>query len=163
MDTFTLKKSMSTKNSDQSSHASLGEWHWTNRSLSAESIGKPIKEIEMDCHICTIDEGKMTAAIPVKAIWDTGSSVTVISSFVAASLGLQIVGEMRMHGMGGTEVAPICYAYLRFPNGTAIGPVRMAIHNLPSTEVLIGMNIITAGKFLLERKPDGGTRFSFTL
>lgn len=34
---------------------------------------------------------------------------------------------------------------------------------LPSTDVLIGMDIISMGRFLLEPKPDGGTKFMFIL
>lgn len=152
------KTIMTTKNSN---HNFL-TWTYDKQTLLAETTGKPIRELEMDCHIGIQYEGRFIAT-PAKSIWDTGTSTTAISTAIAAKLGLQPVGMMRIHGMGGTKQVPVCVACFVFPNRTAFGPIHMVVHDMPSTDVLIGMDIITAGKFSLEHKPDGGTRFTFSI
>lgn len=101
--------------------------------------------------------------VKARGLWDTGTSTTVITPAIAEKLNLRPVGGMKMNGLGGVQQSWLTIAYLRFPNGTVVGPLYMAVHDLPSTDVLIGMDIISMGTFLLERKPDGGTRFTFKL
>ena len=146
----------------QNSNPDSLTWTHTRSSLSAETFGKPANSLDMDCHICVMNGDKFSG-VPARAIWDTGTSTTVISPAVAEKLGLQPVGDMSMKGLGGIQHSWITIAYLRFPNGIVAGPFYMAVHDLPSTDVLIGMDIISMGTFKLERKPDGGTRFTFTL
>lgn len=117
----------------------------------------------MDCNICVMTGNKKFTGVKAKALWDTGTSTTVISPAIAEKLNLEPIGGMRMNGLGGVQQSWLTLAYFRFPNGIVAGPFRMAVHELPSVDVLIGMDIISMGRFLLERKPDGGTKFMFIL
>lgn len=117
----------------------------------------------MDCNICILRDDGVFSGVSAKGLWDTGTSTTVITPAIAARLKLPIVGGMNMNGLGGRQQAGMTIAYFRFPNRTVVGPIRMAVHELPSTDVLIGMDIISMGTLLLERKPDGGTKFTFDL
>ena len=147
---------------EQNSNPDSLTWTHTRSSLSAETFGNPASSLDMDCHIC-VKNGDKFSGVPARALWDTGTSTTVISTTIAAKLGLQPVGKMRINGLGGIQHSWVTTAFLRFPNGTVAGPFYMAVHDLPSTDVLIGMDVISMGTFHLERKPDGGTRFTFTL
>lgn len=117
----------------------------------------------MDCNICVMTGNKKFTGVKATALWDTGTSTTVISPAIAEKLNLEPIGGMRMNGLGGVQQSWLTLAYFRFPNGIVAGPFRMAVHELPSVDVLIGMDIISMGRFLLERKPDGGTKFMFIL
>ena len=138
-------------------------WTHTRSQLSAETIGRPARSLDMDCHICVMTGENKFAGTKVKGLWDTGTSTTVITPAVAAKLNLKPAGNMTMNGLGGKQKSWITMACLRLPNGMVAGPFYMAVHELPSTDVLIGMDVISMGTFLLERKPDGGTRFTFEL
>lgn len=117
----------------------------------------------MNCNICVMTGNNMFSGVKARGLWDTGTSTTVISPAIAYKLNLQPIGGMKMNGLGGVQESWLTLAYFRFPNGTVAGPIRMAVHELPSTDVLIGMDIISMGRFLLEPKPDGGTKFMFVL
>lgn len=117
----------------------------------------------MDCYVCTMtQDGKMRGK-QARGLWDTGTSVTVITPAIAEKLHLKPVGDMDMNGLGGVQQAWRAVAFFRFPNGKNCGPLLVAVHELPSVDVLIGMDVISIGKFLIERKPDGGTRFTFDM
>lgn len=138
-------------------------WTHTKSSLSAETTGKPARSLKMDCHICVMTGNNKFTGTKVRGLWDTGTSTTVITPAVAAKLNLKPVGNMNLNGVGGKRQSWVTIACLRFPNGVVAGPFYMAVQELPSTDVLIGMDVISMGRFLLERKPDGGTKFTFTL
>lgn len=138
------------------------KWTYSAGKLSAETFGQPAEGFEMDCAI--IETGSWRHE-RFKGLWDTGTSTTVITPDVAARLGILPDTEhsMGLHGLGGTTDAPTVVAAIGFPNGQAFGPIEMAVHELPSVDVLIGMDVISIGKLTIERKADGGTRFTFDL
>lgn len=148
---------------DQTSDRNCLTWTHTSSSLLAETFGRPAQSLDMDCNICVMTGNSMFRGIKAHGIWDTGTSTTVITPAIAEKLNLKPIGGMRMNGLGGVQQSWLTLAYFRFPNGTVAGPIRMAVHELPSTDVLIGMDIISMGRFQLERKPDGGTKFMFIL
>ena len=118
----------------------------------------------MDCAIIAVIDGQMRWE-RVRGLWDTGTSTTVITPAVAERLGLKPDGKnsMSLNGLGGKQTAWTAVASIGFPNGKAYGPIEMAVHELPSVDVLIGMDVISIGKMIIEPKPDGGTKFMFML
>lgn len=116
----------------------------------------------MDCHLCLM-QGETMKGWKARALWDTGSSITVVSPVVAAKMRLIPIGDMNMNGLGGKQKAWKSKCYLRFPNGKFFGPIVVVVHELPSVDVLIGMDVISIGKLTIERKPDGGTLFTFDM
>lgn len=148
---------------DQNLNQEFLKWDLTSSSISAETTGRPAASLEMDCNICVLKENGIFSGVSAKGLWDTGTSTTVITPAIAERLKLPYVGGMSMNGLGGKQQTGLTIAFFRFPNRTVIGPIRMAVHELPSVDVLIGMDIISMGTFHLERKPDGGTLFTFDL
>ena len=147
---------------DQNSSRASLTWTHTNGSLSAETFGKPAEGLLMDCHIGVDDEhGKRKTS--VRALWDTGTSTTIISPEVARKLKPKVFDTITLSGLKGQSRAPVCAIYVLFPNGKAFGPIAAAIHELPSVDVILGMDVISIGTFTLRRKPDGGTLFTFEL
>lgn len=144
-----------------STHGSL-KWTFDRLRLSAETDGHPAEQIVMGCAIGVIDaDGRRKTS--VQALWDTGTAMTIVSTDIARRLRLQQIDTITLHGLGGESIAPVCKAVILFPNGIAYGPIAVAVQDMPVSQVLLGMDIISIGTFLLERKPDGGTRFTFTL
>ena len=149
---------MTTENSTQES----SKWTIETSRLSFETFGSPADGIRMECHIGVEDErGKIRT--PVTALWDTGTSMTVITPDVARKLKPKVIDTIVLNGLGGTRRVPVCAASVLLPNGLAYGPIAMAIDVLPTADVLLGMDVISIGTFLLEPKPDGGTKFMFIL
>ena len=139
------------------------KWTHTRSSLSAETFGRPAESLEMDCGIGAVKDGVLQWE-RAKALWDTGTSTTVITPELDAKLGLEPDGDyMDLNGLGGVQKAWTAVVCVGLPNGKAYGPIPVAVHDLPSTDVLIGMDVICTGRFLLEPKPDGGTKFMFIL
>jgi len=124
---------------------------------------KTVTMTEQKSNQGSLTGNKKLTGTKVRGTWDTGTSTTVITPAVAAKLNLKPVGNINLNGLGGRQMSWLTIAWLRFPNGIVLGPLYMAVQDLPSTDVLIGMDVISMGRFLLERKPDGGTRFTFTL
>lgn len=140
------------------------KWTYSAGSLSAETFGRPAEGFEMDCAVIVVIDGQIRFE-RVRGLWDTGTSTTVITPAVAARLGLKPDGKssMNLNGLGGRQKAWTAVASIGFPNGKAYGPIEVAVHDLPSVDVLIGMDVISLGTLTIEPKPDGGTRFTFTL
>lgn len=150
---------------DKTLHRVSLKWTYEKSRLLAETECKPANSIEMECRIGYLkDDGRFAATPPVQGIWDTGTSTTIVTPAVAQRLGLKpLPHQMNMNGLGGTDKADVCVACIIFPNGMAVGPLYVAVHDLPSIDVLIGMDVISFGTLKLERKPDGGTRFTFDM
>ena len=108
-------------------------------------------------------QGETMKGWKARALWDTGSSITVVTPAMADKMHLLPIGDMNMNGLGGKQKAWKSKCFLRFPNGKFCGPIVVAVHELPSVDVLIGMDVISTGTFTIRRKPDGGTLFTFDM
>jgi len=117
----------------------------------------------MDCNICVMTGDREFTGVKARGLWDTGTSVTVITPAIAAKLHMEPLGGYSMNGLGGVQQSWLTVGFLRFPNGAVWGPIHMAVHDLPNTDVLIGMDVISCGTFTIRRKPDGGTLFTFDM
>lgn len=138
-------------------------WTYEPARLCAETFGHPALELEMACDIGIKVNGRWIKT-PVRALWDTGTSITVISPQVASRLPLvKLDRKIRLSGMNTQGESDLFLASIIFPNGKCFGPIAVAVQELPSIDVLLGMNVIMSGTFTLERKPDGGTRFTFSM
>lgn len=138
-------------------------WTWTKKRLTAETFGKPAAELVMHCKIGWLENGAWQKE-PVTALWDTGTSMTIISPSVARKLHLPSLEDtITLNGVKGTSEAEVYAARVILPNGKAYGPIAVAVQDLPSTDVLLGMDVISSGTFSIRRKPDGGTLFTFDL
>ena len=95
------------------------------------------------------------------ALWDTGSSLTVISDTLAKELGLDVHGEMIADTAGGKIKANKYIISLSLPNRLNIENVMVSSGKLgPGIDILIGMDIIRLGDFAISNV-DNKTVFSF--
>jgi len=95
------------------------------------------------------------------ALWDTGSTMTVISDELASKLNLEPVGEMVAETAGGRYKAHKYILSLHLPNRLNIENVMIASGKLgPGIDILIGMDIITLGDFAITNY-NNKTVFSF--
>lgn len=140
------------------------KWTHTRSRLCCETYGKPALELEMDCHIGAAHDGRIRWQ-RAKALWDTGTSISVITPELADRLGLKPDNDdyIVLNRVGGVSRAWLSVAFVGFPNNIVCGPIRVAVRELPSTDVLIGMDVISNGTFAIRRKPDGGTLFTFDM
>ncbi len=84
------------------------------------------------------------------ALWDTGSTMTVISDDLASKLNLEPVGYMMAETAGGHFKAKKYVISLNLPNRLNIENVMIASGKLgPGIDILIGMDIITLGDFAI--------------
>lgn len=138
-------------------------WTHTSSRLCCETYGHPALELEMDCEIGALKNGRLIKT-PVRALWDTGTSITVITPEVASKLPLvKLDKKIGLNGLKSKSEAELYLAVVVFPNGKIFGPIVVAVQELPSTDVLLGMNVILGGTFAIQRKEDGGTLFTFDM
>ncbi len=97
------------------------------------------------------------------ALWDTGATSCFISQALAERLKLKKIGETDVrYANGKVEKKDIYSVYLTFqPSGREV-QVYVTQSDDKSQDIIIGMNIIRNGTFLLE-PTDDGVRFTFTL
>jgi hypothetical protein len=106
----------------------------------------------------------------IKAMIDTGASISTVSDAVAASAGLQQVGSVPIGGVGGMSTRPIYSASFGLPDyKIQVDPIEIAGVSLPvgGFDALVGRDILralefdytgTRGAFLLTQNPaDQGT------
>ena len=95
------------------------------------------------------------------ALWDTGSTMTVISDELASKMNLEPVGEMVAETAGGRYKANKYILSFHLPNRLNIENVMIASGKLgPGIDILIGMDIITLGDFAITNY-NNKTVFSF--
>ena len=95
------------------------------------------------------------------ALWDTGSTMTVISDELASKLNLEPVGDMVAETAGGRYVAKKYIISLNLPNRLNIENIMVSSGKLgPGIDILIGMDLITLGDFAITNY-NNKTVFSF--
>ena len=117
------------------------------------------------------------------ALVDTGATTTCVSGAYAGRVGLQPVGKMAMHGVGGPVYHNSYLFHVGFPfampPGVLMpgsppprpGEVQFQVHILakvihgaefqapPAFEVLLGMDVLSTGTLVVQG--DGSFSFSF--
>lgn len=137
---------------------------WQGLTLSANG---PLAAISTECFV---SEGFDPATLPqdqhVKihggfiAIWDTGATASVISQKVVDDCGLKPIGMTLVHGVHGSDQAEQYLVNIGLPNGVGFANVTVTKGKLGDVHVLIGMDIIRIGDFVITNK-DGKTVMSF--
>lgn len=104
---------------------------------------------------------------PVRVLWDTGATTSAISEKIAALLKLKFLRQHTVDTAHGKPVELSSYSNATFmlTDGLAFTPCSTDVVNLEGQPIdaVVGMDIISLGTFLLERKPDGIIRFTFTV
>ena len=93
----------------------------------------------------------LPTAVDVAALWDTGATASVISSDVAAQLGLVPVGSVEVRHAGGKGISDRYMINVLLPNQTGVaGVVATAFQpELGDITFIVGMDIICQGDLSL--------------
>ena len=99
------------------------------------------------------------------AVWDTGSMYTGISKSLAERMKLKPLGWKQpiRYADGTADETNVYHIQIVFlPSGHRAEVLAFEFGDA-AQDVLIGMNIIRNGRFLLEPTEDGGVRFTFSI
>lgn len=99
----------------------------------------------------------------VKALWDTGANSTCLRADIANQLNLPIISYTTMQTANNiADNVPLYYLNIGLPNKIVINNVLVPGANLCSTEMIIGMDIIGLGQFVISNY-NNKTTFSFVV
>ena len=134
--------------------------------LTLTSTGGLLRVIASECHICPgyssqgVPAGQHPAFQSFPAIWDTGASASVISQLVVDRCGLKPTGMTKSHTANGVFDTETYVVNIKLINGVSFENLTVTRGILPSTEVLIGMDVLTQGDLALTNF-GGKTIFTF--
>lgn len=97
-----------------------------------------------------------------RAIWDTGATRTAITSSVAKECGLQPTGMCKIKTAAGESDTVTYFISLYLPNMVCIPQLRVTQAELFDADVLVGMDVITSGDFVVTNHK-GKTCMSFRM
>jgi len=97
-----------------------------------------------------------------QAIWDTGATGTAITDKVAKECGLKPTGMCKIKTAAGESDTYTYFISLYLPNMVCISQLRATQAQLFGADVLIGMDVITAGDFVVTNY-QGKTCMSFRM
>ena len=100
--------------------------------------------------------------IEYQAIWDTGATQTAITKKVAADCGLKPTGMCKVSTASGEVDTCTYFVSLYLPNRVCLPQVRATEAILRGADVLIGMDVITRGDFVITNH-QGKTNVSFRM
>ena len=85
-------------------------------------------------------------------MWDTGSTCTLISPSVVEQLSLKPIGNAELSGIGGGIKRKVYLVHLALPDGSLIPELQVVEEDSLDSDVLIGMDVITATDFCISNK-----------
>ncbi len=94
------------------------------------------------------------------AIWDTGATNSVISKRVIEECRLKPTGFAEMVTVAGFHAANTYFVNFILTNNYEVNGVHVCEGDIGGDDVLIGMDIITLGDFVITNK-NGNTVFTF--
>ena len=98
-----------------------------------------------------------------RSLWDTGASVTLISTRVAKVLGLTSIGKSGVSGYNeGVDVKNTYCVHIGLPTGDIVTNVMALEFDNDEYDVIIGMDVICKGDFAITNL-NGKTTFSFRI
>jgi hypothetical protein len=92
-------------------------------------------------------------------VWDTGASMTAIGQNVVDDLGLSPIGIVQVHTADAVSMKPTYIVDIHLPNIRVLG-IQVVLGTLSQCDVLIGMDIINIGDFVITNK-GGNTVMTF--
>lgn len=118
------------------------------------------------CGVCKAFDPSRTMQRPTitsfSALWDTGATNSVIDKSIVEKLGLTPVGVGKVFHANGEAVVNKYLVNIVLPNNFMIPMVTVTEGKLQGTNMLIGMDIIGLGDFVITHK-NNGTIFSFQM
>jgi hypothetical protein len=116
---------------------------------------------------CAIGEAFNPATQPTPpnksytSLWDTGATNSVVTQKVIDECGLKQTGLAQVFGVHGQSIEPTFLVSVFLPNAVGFNEIQVTKGILAhGSDVLIGMDIITVGDFVITNK-GGETWWSF--
>ncbi len=102
--------------------------------------------------------------IQVKALWDTGASISCISDRLVQQLDLHLLDHEKVVTASGVENMPLLMGHLVFPNQTHFlgWEILQFRYGDDDCDLIIGMDVINQGDFSITNF-GGRTLFSFRI
>ena len=116
-----------------------------------------VEDIMTECDIYSVNGRKFHTEC---AIWDTGADTTIISSRIVKELNLQPYKAGGISGIGGATGSDVYLVHVLVPTGDFVTQVEVMENDFQDIDVLIGMDVIVFGDFLITNA-DGKTTFQF--
>lgn len=139
-----------------------------SRSFTLVSNSGLFRDLVTPCLACAafdptkVSKKQLLAFQKFSAIWDTGATASVITKCVVDVCKLKPVGMKIVYGVHGQKSAETFLINVGLPNDVAVANVEVTLGDLAGTDMLIGMDIITAGDFSITNVK-GRTIFSFRI
>lgn len=135
-----------------------------SQSFTLTAHGGLLRALQTECFVSQAfnpaDGGIPPAVHKFDAIWDTGATASVITQRVVDACGLQPIGMTQVHGVNSTHVSEVYLVNIATLNKVTFPLIHVTKGAMSGADVLIGMDIITAGDFSITNK-NGQTIFSF--
>ena len=115
-------------------------------------FGSIVTQITSDCTIGVPDIEHPSESCHENnytAIWDTGARMSSISKRVVDDLGLEPIGAIPVEGVHGEKSANVYMINITPPVGVKFFAIFVTEALMTSVDVLIGMDIIKYGDFLI--------------
>lgn len=133
-------------------------------SFTVKANGGVLRVLQTQCHVAPAFN--QSAGLPLNAsmftaIWDTGATNSVVTQKVVDACALKQTGIKQVFGFNTQGMEPTYLVSIGLPNGVLFSQVEVTKGSLGGgSDVLIGMDIITSGDFVVTNK-GGNTIFSF--
>jgi predicted aspartyl protease len=147
----------------------MGKKHPQFLALTLTASGGRLSELRSECRVCAAFDPATTPQNiqpPFEAfggIWDTGASGTFITQRIITKCGLKPFTMVDVQGAyGGVTQRNVYLINLLLPSGVHIPNVAAIEGEMGTTDMLIGMDVITLGDFAITNF-GGNTVFSFRI
>lgn len=97
-----------------------------------------------------------------RAVWDTGSTTTILSHKLIEQLQTESFRNGDMTGIGGDVSSDTYLVHVAPPTDEVITYIEVMAYDFEDYEAIIGMDVITYGDFQIS-SIGGKTKFSFKL
>jgi len=122
-----------------------------------------LRRLVTGCGVCEPvipQSGKNVEISTFTALWDTGAMTSTISNKVIQTLRLSPFDQAKVYHANGDSIVGKYKVSLFLPNNVYFPMLTVLSGNLHGCDVLIGMDIISQGDFVITNR-DGKTVFSF--
>ncbi|MBQ9355882.1 MAG: hypothetical protein IJT98_01110 [Prevotella sp.] len=96
------------------------------------------------------------------AFWDSGATNSLITKKVVEDLHLAVSEFAELYHAGGSNLSNCYDVFIELPNEILIGPLKVIEGQIEGSDVLIGMDIIGSGDFMITNN-GGHTEMAFSI
>jgi predicted aspartyl protease len=123
---------------------------------------KVVREITTPVSLFSSYASASGKSVKTSAVWDTGATHSVLSPKVVKELGLKAIDTCVVRGINNSQTSDVVVATISLTDDLVLTGRRFSVNDIPGTDVLIGMDIIMMGDFVINNA-DGKTLFSFAI